>query len=279
MIFEGLTEDGKARLSDGRQVEERDVWPLDVGESLTERLALGHVNGLEEFALRLDSPAPGRAARGRRPGLLPRRPHPPVPAPAVRQPSGPLASGPGALAAWPTRWGWARPSRPASMLESPAAHGTRAERTLVVAPETLTVQWLGELWRKYHQVFVLLDEKRLLDVERDYGQRLQPVRRLPPAWCSASRPSRSDPALSEQADGGRGRPADRRRGAPPAPPAGPPGQPGLPGVAAHRGPCNRHVLLLTATPLEEDAHGFLAPACSCLRPDEFPEDSWMPPNV
>src|SRR5262245_38856980 len=42
----------------------------------------------------------------------------------------------------------------------------RTERTLVVAPETLTVQWLGELWRKYHQVFVLLDDARLLDVER-----------------------------------------------------------------------------------------------------------------
>ncbi len=50
----------------------------------------------------------------------------------------------------------------------------RAERCLVVAPETLTVQWLGELWRKYHQVFVLLDEARLTDVARDYGQGMNP---------------------------------------------------------------------------------------------------------
>ena len=50
----------------------------------------------------------------------------------------------------------------------------RAERCLVVAPETLTVQWLGELWRKYHQVFVLLDEPRLADVARDFGAGFNP---------------------------------------------------------------------------------------------------------
>src|SRR5262249_43261867 len=50
----------------------------------------------------------------------------------------------------------------------------RAERCLVVAPETLTVKWLGELWRKYHQVFVLLDEKRLADVARDFGPTFNP---------------------------------------------------------------------------------------------------------
>src|SRR5262249_56225671 len=52
--------------------------------------------------------------------------------------------------------------------------GRRGERRLVVAPETLTVQWLGELWRKYHQVFVLLDEARLADVEKDFGPGFNP---------------------------------------------------------------------------------------------------------
>ena len=87
------------------------------------------------------------------------------------------------------------------------------------------MQWLGELWRKYHQVFVLLDEKRLNDVERDYGPGLQPVRgpparrRRPGDCCS------SVPKLTRAGRRGRHRPADRRRGAPPAPsPAGPPGQ-------------------------------------------------------
>jgi SNF2 family N-terminal domain. len=45
----------------------------------------------------------------------------------------------------------------------------RADRVLVVAPSTLTVQWLGELWRKFHQVFVLLDAKRRADVAKDHG--------------------------------------------------------------------------------------------------------------
>src|SRR5262249_61272089 len=48
------------------------------------------------------------------------------------------------------------------------------ERILVVAPATLTVQWLGELWRKYHQVFALLDEARLADVARDFRPEFNP---------------------------------------------------------------------------------------------------------
>jgi ATP-dependent helicase HepA len=39
-----------------------------------------------------------------------------------------------------------------------------------------TVQWLGELWRKYHQMFVLLDDKRLADVSAGLRPGLQPVR-------------------------------------------------------------------------------------------------------
>ena len=58
-------------------------------------------------------------------------------------------------------------------------HTRRIERCLVVAPAALTVQWLGELWRKYHQVFTLLDDRRLADVERDFGDGLQPVRAAP----------------------------------------------------------------------------------------------------
>src|SRR5690242_1068988 len=53
-------------------------------------------------------------------------------------------------------------------------HTRRIERCLVVAPASLTVQWLGELWRKYHQVFTLLDERRLADVGRDFGVGFNP---------------------------------------------------------------------------------------------------------
>ena len=50
----------------------------------------------------------------------------------------------------------------------------RAERALVVAPSTLAVQWLGELYRKFHQVFVLLDHARLDSVETDFGKGVNP---------------------------------------------------------------------------------------------------------
>ena len=53
-------------------------------------------------------------------------------------------------------------------------HSRQIERCLVVAPAALTVQWLGELWRKYHQVFTLLDDRRLADVERDFGDGFNP---------------------------------------------------------------------------------------------------------
>jgi ATP-dependent helicase HepA len=53
-------------------------------------------------------------------------------------------------------------------------HTRKIERCLVVAPNALTVQWLGELWRKYHHVFTLLDAARLADVARDFGAEFNP---------------------------------------------------------------------------------------------------------
>src|SRR6187431_288131 len=52
----------------------------------------------------------------------------------------------------------------------------------------------------------------------------------------------------------------------------PPGHPGEPAwrAVAPIAALNRHVLLLTATPLEEDAHGFFR-LLQLLRPEEFPE--------
>src|ERR1019366_2781053 len=50
----------------------------------------------------------------------------------------------------------------------------RADRALIVAPATLTVQWLGELYRKFHQTFVLLDRKRREDVVKEHGEGFNP---------------------------------------------------------------------------------------------------------
>ena len=60
-----------------------------------------------------------------------------------------------------------------------------------MAPETLTVQWLGELWRKYHQVFVLLDDKRLDDVAKDYGEGFNPFDVHRQAIVGAGHPDRA----------------------------------------------------------------------------------------
>ena len=62
----------------------------------------------------------------------------------------------------------------ASLILNRLVHAGKIERCLVVAPDALTVQWLGELWRKYHQVFTLLDAQRLADVARDFGADFNP---------------------------------------------------------------------------------------------------------
>jgi ATP-dependent helicase HepA len=148
-------------------------------------------------------------------------------------------------------------------------HTRRIERCLVVAPASLTVQWLGELWRKYHQVFTLLDERRLADVGRDFGAGFNPFE-LHRRAVIALETLTADPQLTAQAvaagidllvvDE-----AQRLRR--------PPGHPGEPAWRAVSpiAALGRHVLLLSATPLEDDAHGFFR-LLQMLRPEEFPED-------
>lgn len=144
----------------------------------------------------------------------------------------------------------------------------RAERTLVVAPETLTVQWLGELWRKYHQIFVLLDDARLADVERDFGPGFNPfdVHRQAVVGLDTliARPRLTEQAVAAGIDLLIVDEAHHLRR-----PRGHPGDPAYRAVAPIAG-LLRHTLLLTATPLEDDAFGFFR-LLQLLRPDEFPE--------
>lgn len=44
----------------------------------------------------------------------------------------------------------------------------RAARVLILTPESLCIQWLGEIYRKVHELFVLLDEQRLEDTATDF---------------------------------------------------------------------------------------------------------------
>ena len=131
------------------------------------------------------------------------------------------------------------------------------------------MQWLGELWRKYHQVFVLLDDKRLRGRRARLRQRLQPVRG-PPAGVVGLESLIAERAADRAGGRGRHRPADRRRGAPPAAAAGSSRATPPTGRSRRSPSCGRHVLLLTATPLEDDAHGFFR-LLQLLRPEEFPD--------
>ena len=157
----------------------------------------------------------------------------------------------------------------AALIMNRLLHTQKIERCLVVAPEALTVQWLGELWRKYHQVFTLLDGPRLADVERDFGAGFNPFdvhrRAVIALEKLVEQPELSTQAVSAGIDLLVVDEAQRLRR--------PPGHPGEPGYRAITpiAALGRHVLLLSATPLEDDAHGFFR-LLQLLRPDEFPED-------
>src|ERR1035437_4368302 len=142
----------------------------------------------------------------------------------------------------------------------------RADRALVVAPATLTVQWLGELYRKFHQTFVLLDRKRREDVVKDHGEGFNPFEAHRHAIV-ALEDFLEDSALSKQAEAAgfellvvdEAHRLERAKGDA--------------GSDAYRAiaPLTRvarHVLLLSATPLEADTHGFFR-LLELLRPDAY----------
>jgi ATP-dependent helicase HepA len=265
VIVESFPEPGRVRLTDGRVVPESDLWPIDVSESLTERLAHGDIDRLEDFALRLDAlhlaavrEADGLGSfLGGRIRLFPHQ----------------LYVAERATRSDPVRWlladevGLGKTVESCLILNRLLRTG-RASRTLVAAPGTLTVQWLGELWRKFHQVFVLLDAERLSDVEREYGAAFNPFdayeRTVVGLEFLRDHPKLTDHALAAGIDLLIVDEAHHLRR-----------PPGHPGNAEYRAiqpmaAAARHVLLLTATPLEDDAHGFFR-LLQLLRPDELPE--------
>jgi ATP-dependent helicase HepA len=262
----GRLPDGRFRLANGRAAASHELWPLELEGALLERLALGDLDEVEDFVTRLDilhllalREADGLGSfLGGRIRLFPHQLHV-----AER-----------ASAADPVRWLLADEvglgkTIEASLILNRLVHAGKVKRCLVVAPDALTVQWLGELWRKYHQVFTLLDAPRLADVARDFGPGFNPFEVHPRAVIAlemlTERPQLTDQAVAAGIDLLVVDEAQRLRR-----PPGHPGEPGWRAIAPIAG-LGRHVLLLSATPLEDDAHGFFR-LLQLLRPEEFPED-------
>ncbi len=259
-------EEGRCFLADGREVALDDLWPLPAEISPVERLARGQGDAFEDFANRLDGLRLLRVRRagglgsflGGRIQLFPHQ----------------LYAAERACHSDPVRWLLADEvglgkTVEACLILNRLLHTGRAERTLVVAPETLILQWLGELWRKYHQAFALLDDKRLDDVAKDYGEGFNPFdvhrkaivgletlvrrRRLTEQAAQAG----IDLLVIDEAH-------HLRR------PKGHPGNEAYRAVAPIAA-LGRHILLLTATPLEDDAHGFFR-LLQLLRPEDLPAE-------
>jgi len=261
-------EDGLCRLRDGREVPTRRLWPLPEVETPIDRLARGRLDPEADFLLRLDALRLLRLRQagglgsflGGRIRLFPHQLHV-----AER-----------ATGSDPVRWLLADEvglgkTVEACLVMNHLLHTRRAERVLVVAPETLVVQWLGELWRKYHQVFVLLDDARLADLRRDFGPEANAFEIHPRSVVALERLA-ADRRLQERAvEAGidllvvdEAHHLER--------------PPGHPGNAAYRAiapiaELGRHVLLATATPIEDDAHGFFR-LLQLLRPDAFPGEDF-----
>jgi ATP-dependent helicase HepA len=234
--------------------------------SLLDRLARGDVDDTEDFRIRLDvlrllaiREAGGLGSfLGGRIRLFPHQ----------------LYVAERATATMPVRWLLADEvglgkTIEAALILNRLVHTTTIERCLVVAPEALTVQWLGELWRKYHQVFTLLDSARLADVARDFGGGFNPFdvhrRAVIALETLIERPELTDQAVKAGIDLLVVDEAQRLRRPPRHP--GEPGYRAIAPIAA----LGRHMLLLSATPLEDDAHGFFR-LLQLLRPEEFPAD-------
>jgi ATP-dependent helicase HepA len=259
--------DGTLALANGRTEPAHALWPLELEGALLERLALGDLDEVEDFAARLRilqlltvREAGGLGSfLGGRVRLFPHQ----------------LYVAERASRADPVRWlladevGLGKTIEAALVLNR-LVHTRGVERCLVVAPESLTVQWLGELWRKYHQVFTLLDAQRLADVERDFGPGFNPFdvhrRAVIALEALIERPQLTEQAVRAGIDLLVVDEAQRLRR-----PPGHPGEPGWRAVAPIAG-LGRHVLLLSATPLEDDAHGFFR-LLQLLRPEEFPEET------
>jgi hypothetical protein len=162
---------GVAALSDGSTHALADLWPVLARRSPLARLLAGERGGHAHLINRADAFQLGDLRhRGALANLVGGR---------IELFAHQLDTARRALERAPVRWLMADEvglgkTIVAHMITSSMLRGGRIERVVVVAPETLTIQWLGELYRKFHQVFVRVDEERLGDVALEVGPEANP---------------------------------------------------------------------------------------------------------
>lgn len=251
------------RLADGRTVTSALLWPLAPPDDPVDRLGALQTDRAAAFRNRVDGMLLSeiRQARGLgsflggRISIFPHQLHV-----AER-----------AAASDPVRWLLADEvglgkTIEACLILSRLLRMDRADRALVVAPATLTVQWLGELYRKFHQTFVLLDRRRREDVAKEHGEGFNPFEAHRHAIVALEDLTR-EPGLSAKAGAAgfdllvvdEAHRLERARGEA--------GSDAYLAVAPLTRAA-RHVLLLSATPLEADAHGFFR-LLELLRPEAY----------
>jgi ATP-dependent helicase HepA len=251
--------EGKYTLADGRVLADAELWPAEPPPGPLEQLAhlrldrpgslRNRLEGLRLMELR-ESGGLGSLLGGRI-ELFPHQ----------------LYTAQRALRMDPVRWLLADEvglgkTIVACLISSALIRTGRARRALVIAPATLTVQWLGELYRKFHQVFALLDPERLDAVERVYGAGNNPFDVHPFGVVRddllAAQPRFARAALEAELDLVVVDEAHRLA------------RPELQAAVAPLVARARHALLLTATPLAADREGFFR-LLQLLHPERFPD--------
>jgi ATP-dependent helicase HepA len=56
----------------------------------------------------------------------------------------------------------------AALIYAGLRYENRAQRVLIITPQALTIQWLGEIFRKTHELVTYLDDERIDDARRDF---------------------------------------------------------------------------------------------------------------
>lgn len=172
---------GMATLSDDSMVPIEDLWPIVKVKSLVEKLVSGKIDSPGDIFNRLDG---FRLLNLRRKGLIPS-----LVGGRVELFPHQLDTAAKAISESTVRWILADEvglgkTIVAAMITASMVRMGRVQSVLIIAPATLTIQWLGELYRKFHQVFVHIDAERIQDLKTDYGHNANPFEIHPLAVIS-----------------------------------------------------------------------------------------------